>query len=92
MFNKEKLTQGEIKKLKEVATEYNKLKKCLAVGQAEYDYDTKTYNLVQRLDLDNPIVKQLNVVEAKVNLIMDHLGLAYTDRPNLVKMKKCFEE
>jgi hypothetical protein len=44
MFEKEeKLTQEEIKRLKEIAKEYNKLKKCLGISNADYDYDTKNY-------------------------------------------------
>ena len=90
-MHKQKLTQEEVIKLKEVAKEYNKLKKCLVIGNSEYDYDTKTYELTQRLDTSNPIVKQLSVVETKVNMIFDHLGLQYNDKPSIVKLKKNVE-
>ena len=83
--------QKEITKLKEVAKEYNKLKKCLVISNSEYDYDTKTYELTQKLDTSNPIVKQLSVVETKINMIFDHLGLQYNDKPSIVKLKKNVE-
>jgi len=92
MFKKEKrFTKEEVEKLVEVAKEYNKLKKCLGIGQAEYDYDTKTYNLTQRLDLTNPVVKELGILSVKVNMILNHLGLAYNEEPSLLKLRKCVE-
>jgi hypothetical protein len=85
------LTKEEIERLQEVAKEYNKLKKCLGIGQGDYDYDTKAYSLVQRLDLTNPVVKELGIVARKVDMILAHLGLAYNDEPSLLKLKKCIE-
>jgi len=92
MFKKEReFTKEEIERLIEVAKEYNKLKKCLGIGQGEYDYDTKTYSLVQRLDLTNPVVKELGIMARKADMILEHLGLKYTDEPSLLKMRKCVE-
>jgi hypothetical protein len=92
MFKKEKrFTKEEVEKLVEVAKEYNKLKKCLGIGQADYDYDTKAYNLTQRLDMTNPVVKELGIMARKVDMILAHLGLAYNEEPSLLKLKKCVE-
>jgi len=91
MFYKEKLTQEEIKKLKEIATEFYKLKKCLAISNIScYDYGTQKYELIQNLDITNPVVKELSVIATKVNMILNHLGLRYTDEPSLLK-NKCVE-
>ena len=94
MFKKEikvKLTKEEIERLKEVAKEYNKLKRCLGVVQSEWDYDTKTHNLIQNLSTDNTVVKEMSIIARKVDMILDHLGLKYVDAPSLLKMKKCVE-
>jgi len=91
MFKKQHLTQEEIKKLKEVSSEYNKLKKCLCIYEGDYDWDSKNHNLVQKLDLSNPIVKELSIIARKVDMILDNLGLKYSEEPSLLKMKKCVE-
>ena len=85
------LTQQEIEKLKDVAKEFAKLKKCLAIETGDYDYETKTYNLTQRLNKTNAVVSELSIVARKIDMIMDHLGLKYNDEPSLIKLKKCFE-
>ena len=90
MFKKkQKFSEKEIERLKEVAKEYNKLKKCLAIGTGEYDSDTRTYELVQRLELSNPIVEEMANIAKKVDLILNHLGLKYSDSPSLLKRDKC---
>ena len=91
MFKKQYLTQEEIKKLKEVASEYNKLKRCLGIDHSTYDYDSKTYELIQKLDIANPVIKELGIIARKVDMVLDHLGLKYNNEPSLLKMKKCVE-
>jgi len=91
MFKKEILTKEEIRRLKEVAIEYYKLRKCLGIVQGGYDYDSKTYDLIQNLNTDNTVVKELSIVATKVDMILDHLGLKYNAEPSLIKMKKCVE-
>ena len=88
---KEKFTNKEIEQIKEMINEYKKLKKCLAINTGSWDYETNTHELVQSLDLNNPIVKELSIVARKVDMILDNLGLKYNETPSLLKMKKCIE-